>query len=72
MPQSFSEVIDLFGGPAAYARATEMPVASAKAAKIRNSIGSRWFSVTAKAAKELDLPVDEKVLSELAERRRAD
>lgn len=70
MPHSFSDVIDLFGGPAAYARATGMPGASAKQSKLRDSISSSWFTATAKAAKANGLPVDEKVLSKLAERRR--
>jgi len=47
-----------------------MPGASAKQSKLRDSISSSWFTATAKAAKANGLPVDEKVLSKLAERRR--
>lgn len=68
MPESFTEVIDMFGGPAAFARAVDMPITAAKQANLRNSINARWFSATAKAAKAAGLPVDERLLSRLAAR----
>jgi len=72
MPNSFADVIDLFGGPAAYARAVGMTPGAAKQAKRRNSISAEWFTATAQAAKLARISsVDERTLAALADARRA-
>jgi hypothetical protein len=69
--QSFSQIIDLFGGPADFARAVGMTPGAAKQAKRRDSINAEWFASTARAAAANDLPVTVETLAELAERKRA-
>lgn len=68
--ESFSQIIDLFGGPAEYARAVGMSPGAAKQARRRDSISAEWFASTARAAAANDLPVTVDVLAGLAERRR--
>lgn len=69
--QSFAEIIDLFGGPAEYARAVGMTPGAAKQARRRDSISAEWFAQTARAATAMNLPVTLDVLADLAERKRA-
>lgn len=72
MPNSFADVIELFGGPAAFARAVGMTPGAAKQAKRRNSISAEWFTVTAQAARLAKISsVDERVLSALADSKRS-
>lgn len=66
MVYSFAEVIDVFGGPTAFARAVGMSPGAAKQARRRNRIGADWFAATAMAAKEARLPIDERVLCKIA------
>ena len=69
MIQSFSDVIDVFGGPAAFAREVGMSAGAAKQARRRSSIGARWFASTVSAAKRLKLDgITEASLSALAAR----
>jgi hypothetical protein len=73
MLHSFSQVIDQFGGPAAYAREVGMTAGAAKQAKRRDSLAAEWFAATARAAHERGLrDITEKTLAEIAERRRLD
>jgi hypothetical protein len=69
--QSFAQIIDLFGGPAEFARAVGMTPGAAKQAKRRDSINAEWFARTARAAAANDIPVTVDVLAELAERKAA-
>lgn len=66
MLASFADVIDAFGGPAAYAREVGMSPGAAKQARRRSSIGARWFAPTVEAAQKRGLAVTEKTLAELA------
>ncbi len=69
MLHSFSQVIDLFGGPAAFAREVGMTPGAAKQARRRDSLNAEWFAPTARAAQKRGLPgVDEVVLAAIAER----
>jgi hypothetical protein len=75
--QSFTDIIDLFDGPAAFGREIGMDPNTAKQAKRRNSLSPRWFAATARAARRrVDAgddkfrPIDERLLAELAEARR--
>ena len=69
MLQSFSDVIEAFGGPAAFAREVGMSPGAAKQARRRSSIGARWFAPTVAAAKRLKLAgITEASLSALAAR----
>jgi hypothetical protein len=56
MPNSFADVIDAFGGPAAFAREVGMTPGAAKQARRRSSISARWFGPTVDAAKRLGKP----------------
>lgn len=72
MLQSFSEIIEQFGGPAAFAREVGMTPGAAKQAQRRGSLAAEWFAPTARAARRLGVVgITEKTLAELAERRRA-
>ena len=67
MHQTFSDVIDAFGGPTAFAREVGMSPGAAKQARRRSSIGARWFAPTVAAAKRLKLVgITEASLSALA------
>jgi hypothetical protein len=68
MLHSFSEVIDIFGGPAAYAREVGMSPGAAKQAKRRNSVAPRWWSATEAAAQKRQLPLTVATLAEMAQR----
>jgi hypothetical protein len=69
---SFAEVIDLFGGPAAFAREVGMSAGAAKQAKRRGSLGSRWFAATVQAAERKGFAdITHERLSELAAHREA-
>lgn len=76
--QSFADIIDLFDGPAAFGREIGMDPNTAKQAKRRDSISPRWFAATARAARrradagEVKFrAIDERLLAELAEAKRA-
>jgi hypothetical protein len=69
--QSFAQIIDLFGGPADFARAVGMTAGAAKQAKRRDSLSGEWFAATARAAAANDISVTVEVLADLAERKRA-
>lgn len=74
MVHTFRDVIDAFGGPAAFAEAVGAPmkVNTAKVARYRDSISVRWFPAVAEAARRLGKPeIDEKTLSRLAAERKA-
>jgi hypothetical protein len=51
MPQSFVEIIDRFGGPAAFAREVGMSSGAAKQARRRRSLSAKWFDATVAAAR---------------------
>jgi len=71
MVHTFSEVIDQFGGPAAFAREVGMKANAAKQAKRRDSLAAEWFAAAARAADRKGLTdITEKRLAEIAERRR--
>jgi hypothetical protein len=72
MAHSFVEIIDKFGGPAAFAREVGMTAGAAKQAKRRGSIGSRWFAPTVQAAERCGFDdITYERLSELAASREA-
>jgi hypothetical protein len=50
-PASHAEVIDAFGGPAAYAEAVGIPDSHARAMKARDSISPAYWRPTAGAAR---------------------
>jgi hypothetical protein len=71
MYNSFSDVIDKFGGPATFSREIGMGHEAAKQARRRQSLAAEWFSATAAAAERLGLDeIDERLLARLAEKRR--
>lgn len=71
MVNSFSEVIERFNGPAAFARAVGMSAGAAKQAKRRDSLSAEWFAATARAAQDRGLrEITVKRLAELAEQKR--
>jgi hypothetical protein len=73
MHTSFAEVIDRFGGPAAFAREVGMTPGAAKQAKRRNSIAPHWYVATAEAARRLGIAeVNEIALAQIALRREAE
>lgn len=69
--KSFSQIIDLFGGPADFARAVGMTPGAAKQARRRDSINAEWFAATVRAAAANDIEVTLDTLADLAERKRA-
>lgn len=70
MSRSFSDVIDLFGGPAAFAREVGMTPGAAKKAKRRNSIAPHWYVPTSEAARRLGIAgVNEIALAQIASQR---
>lgn len=71
MISSFSDVIESFDGPAAFAREVGMTSGAAKQAKRRDSLAAEWFSATARAASRKGLhEITEKRLAEIAESKR--
>ena len=71
MPNSFEDVIELFGGPTAFARAVGMSVGCAKQSKRRGSISPAWYSATTLAAKKAGLNgLDEQALAKIAAAKR--
>lgn len=71
MVSSFTDVIDVFDGPAAFARAVGMSAGAAKQARRRDSLAAEWFSATARAAHDRGLSeITEKRLAEIAEAKR--
>lgn len=69
MSASFADVIDAFGGPAAFAREVGMTAGAAKQARRRDSLSARWFGPTAEAAKKRGLAhITERQLSAIARR----
>lgn len=71
MIQSFTEVIEKFDGPAAFAKAVGMTPGAAKQAKRRNSISAEWFAAIDSAAKRKGLSeISLRTLADLAEKKR--
>lgn len=71
MIQSFAEVIDLFDGPAAFAREVGMTPGAAKQARRRDSISAEWFAAIDKAARRKGFQeVSLRTLALLAEQKR--
>ena len=69
MHRTFADVIDAFGGPAAFAREVGMSPGAAKQARRRSSIGARWFAPTVAAARRLKMEgITEVSLAALAAR----
>lgn len=64
---SISEIIEHFGGPAAFARQVGMTVGAAKQAKRRNSLHPRYFMPVVRAAQSRGFALSEKTLVEIAE-----
>lgn len=71
MVETVGQLIDLFGGPAAYAREVGMTPGAAKQAKRRNSLNARWFTPTVQAAERLQKPITLETLADIAGRREA-
>lgn len=72
MVHTFADVIDKFGGPAAFAREVGMTAGAAKQAKRRGSINAKWFRPTAQAAQKCGFEeITESKLAELASRQEA-
>lgn len=72
MLQTFADVIDRFGGPAAFARETSLSAGAAKQAKRRNSLSAAHFGAVAEAARRKGIPgIDEAALAAMAANRRA-
>jgi len=71
MVNSFSELIDLFGGPAKFGRAVGMTPGAAKQARRRDSLAVEWFAAAARAAQDRQIPgVTMKRLVEMAAERK--
>lgn len=71
MVNTFSDVIERFDGPAAFAREVGMSAGAAKQAKRRDSIAAEWFAATARAAQRRGLKeITIKRLAEIAEAKR--
>lgn len=68
MLQSFTQIIDLFGGPAKFAREVGMTPGAAKQARRRDSLNAEWFAATARAARKNGYAIDEALLAAIAER----
>jgi hypothetical protein len=73
MINSFSEVIDKLGGPAAFGRAVGMTPNTAKQARRRDSLSPEYFSDAANAARERGIAgvTVERLVQLAAERRKA-
>jgi hypothetical protein len=70
MVNSFSELIDRFGGPAAFGRAIGMTPNAAKQAKRRDSLAAERFGATIRAAEANGFhDITAERLVELAEQR---
>lgn len=71
MVNSFSDVIELFNGPAAFGRAIGISAGAAKQAKRRNRLAPEHFEATIRAAQHRGLKeVTAKRLAELAAQHR--
>jgi hypothetical protein len=72
MVNTFRDLIDKMGGPAAFGRAVGMEPNSAKQARRRNSLSPQWFAPAVEAAQEkgLDDVTVERLVEWAAERRR--
>jgi hypothetical protein len=64
---SVEDMIEQFGGPAAFAREVGMSPGAAKQAKRRNSLGKKWIVPTARAAKRCGVEVTESTLLRIAD-----
>jgi hypothetical protein len=65
---SFSAIVDAFGGVSSFARATGRKRSWAKKVKERDSLNAAHFEVTARAAKAAGLPITLDDLARLASR----
>lgn len=67
--ENFGEVIDQFGGPAAFAKAIGIDDSHARAMKTRNSIPAEHWQKVVGAARSLNLDVSYELLATLRAKR---